>query len=306
MNFSLKKALTFSIITALFSISSHASEGDAFKARMFQYKEVMHEFDDAVNARLQMALDKVNKKNVKNSVLSCEKDELLDVVGKKFRRPVVGIFEFWAVHSSDIPGHYIPLKKSIYQDLTLKENLPVHTGKLGMATFYLINDVLVASDKFGHFFDEGWTYYKIIKAGGSLTDAMNKGIELESGIYGLERSQVFSYGDLAANRAGLEFWKKIADDREDSYLKCEKGQWSIKNRFSFKPYVNAAWDEGINCSRYTNESITKRVNKRIQEFQTQSGLNLTCPTESDKCSELKQLYGDEAKYILNPLCLNAN
>jgi len=306
MKFSLNSFFMFTIVLPFISISSQASEGDAFKARMFQYKEVMHEFDDAVNARLQTALDKVNKKNAKNSHLSCTKEELLDVIGKKFRRPVVGIFEFWAVHSSDIPGHYVPLKKSIYQDLTLKENLPVHTGKLGMATFYQINDVLVASDKFGHFFDEGWTYYKILKSGGSLVDAMNKGIELESGIYGLERSQVFSYGDLAANRAGLEFWKRIADEREDSYLKCDKGQWSIKNRFSFKPYVNAAWDEGINCSRYTNESITKRVNKRIKEFQEQSGLNLSCPIESDKCAELKKYYGDEAKYILNPLCLNAN
>lgn len=275
-----------------------ASEGDAFSARLFEYKDMNQELSREVEKRLNEALAKANKKDH-----GCDKEVAMKQIEKTFLRPVVGIFETWASFSSKVEGHHVKYKDSIYKDLKLKENLPVHLGKLGMATFFKINKTLVASDKFGHFFDEGHTYFKMVnEENKSFTEALEKGIALENGIYGLKRSKVFSYADLVANRNGFDFWESLFNDRNgNNYISCVEGKFKLTRNFSFAEYVDDGWDEAINCNKYSPD-VEERVNKVITELENKSGKKLACPTNKDKCETLLQKYQNEKEFLISPAC----
>lgn len=288
------------IALLLIPFFTFASEGDAFSARLYEYQDMNKELSREVNIRLQKALDKANKENH-----DCESIIALKAVEKAFLRPVVGVFEFWSSHSSKVKGHYIKYQDSIYKDLSITENLPVHLGKLGMATFFKINGTLVASDKFGHFFDEGHTYFKMVnQEGKSLVEAMEHGIALEKGSYGLKRSKVFSYGDLVANRNGYEFWNSLFNDTNgNNIIKCENGVFKISRLFNFADYVDSAWDESINCSTYSDASVESRVNLAIQQIETKANMKLSCPVERDKCLSIANTkYSNEKEYLISPKC----
>lgn len=284
----------------LLPVLSFASEGDAFSARLYKdYPDMEEKLNHEVNKRMQHALMVANKKKH-----SCEPSIAMKAMKKEFLRPIVGIFEYWSTHNDILQGHYIKLNQSIYKDLKLKENFPVHLGKLGMATFYNINGTLVASDKFGHFFDEGHTYFDIVHNQGlTIVDAMNKGISLEEGIYGYERSQVFSYADLVANRAGYEYWNSLLNDKEgDNYIGCKNNRFFLRKVFAFSKYVDDGWDEAVNCNKYASKSVEDRVAKVITELESKSGLKLACPISRNKCDFLVKKYQAEREFLITPLC----
>lgn len=277
-----------------------ASEGDAFSARLFtDYKDMEPLLNKEVNKRLVHALNMANKKPH-----ACNQEVAMKSLKSEFLRPVVGIFEYWSSHNDVLQGHYIKVGDSIYKDLKFSENWPVQLGKFGMATFYNINGTLVASDKFGHFFDEGYTYFDMINRQGlTLQDALNKGISLEEGIYGYERSAVFSYGDLVANRNGYEFWNSLFNDKEGkNYIDCKNNTFYLDRLFKFSRYIDAGWDESINCSKYSNKSVEDRVMKVIADLEQSSGKKLACPVQSNKCAEIVKKYQAEKEYLISPMC----
>lgn len=279
---------------------SFASEGDAFTARLYEYKDMNIELSNEVNLRIQKALDKANKNDHQ-----CDNTVALKAIEKAFLRPVVGVFEFWSTHTNKVQGHYIKYNESIYRDLSLKENLPVHLGKLGMATFFKINDTLIASDKFGHFFDEGHTYFQMVsKEGKSLVQAMEHGIDLEKGIYGIKRSKVFSYGDLVANRNGYDFWNSLLNDPNgNNYITCANNQFKLARKFSFADYVDAGWDEAINCSAYSDSSVEDRVNSVLNNLELKTGKKFACPVDINKCQQIaNSKYSNEKEYLISPKC----
>ena len=286
------------LLFLLFPVIALPSEGDAFSARLHHYEDMNARLSLEVENRLNEALQKANGKDHK-----CDQAVALKAIEKKFLRPVVGIFETWASFSSEVKGHQIKYKDSIYRDLKLKENLPVHLGKLGMATFFKINKTLVASDKFGHFFDEGHTYFKMVhKEGKSFNEALQHGIDLENGIYGIKRSKVFSYADLVANRNGYDFWVSLFNDKDNNnYITCSEGVFKLSRKFNFAEYVDDGWDEAINCNRY-DPSVEDRVNNVIAELEKKSGFKLACPAERFKCGAITAKYQDHKDLLISPAC----
>lgn len=289
------------MLLLLLPVIAIASEGDAFSARLFtDYKDMEPLLNKEVNGRIVEALNSANKKPH-----DCRPEVAMKALKGEFLRPVVGVFEYWSSHNDVLQGHQIKLKNSIYKDLAFSENWPVHFGKFGMATFFNINGTLVASDKFGHFFDEGHTYYEMVKEQGlTIQEALNKGISLEEGIYGYERSQVFSYGDLVANRNGYEFWNSLFNDRAgNNYVGCTPdNKFFLRRSFAFSTYVDDGWDEGINCSKYSNKSVEDRVMKVIGDLEKSSGRKLACPAERYKCAAIVNKYQAEKEYLVSPMC----
>lgn len=292
--------MKYLLFIALLPVLSFASEGDAFTAQLYKYEEMGPSLSLEVNNRLSAALDKANKSNH-----GCNPEVALKAIKKELLRPVVGVFEYWSSHTDKVKGHYVDYANSIYRDLGWKENFPIHLGKFGMATFFKINGTLVASDKFGHFFDEGHTYYKmVVEEGKSLEEAMEKGVALEEGIYGYKRSKVFSYGDLSANHKGYEFWTSVIHDKNNNnYVACGKdGKFKLNRKFSFAEYVDDSWDESINCSKYANDFVTYRVNHRIAELESKFNRKLSCVSHIAKCEKLAEKYQDQKEYLINPAC----
>ena len=283
----------------MFPFITFASEGDSFTAQLFNgYKEMGPRLSLEVEKRINLALHNANiiERN-------CDKEVAYKSIKKELLRPVAGVIEVWANYSNKVEGHHVKYKDSIYKDVKFSENTAVHFGKFGMATFFSINGTLVSSDKFGHFFDEGHTYYKMINLQGkSLEDAFQKGIDLENGAYGFGLTRVYSHADLVANKAGYEFWNSLFNDKNNqNYISCVQGKFKLTRRFSFAEYVDEAWDESINCNEYS-PTIEDRVNKAIASLEKKSGKDLACYKNKDKCSPLINKYGDQAIYLISSTC----
>jgi hypothetical protein len=108
-----------------------------------------------------------------------------------------------------------------------------------------VHGICIGADKLGHFFDQGWNFNEEAKKpGGKAQDVTNLGIEMEVGAFGLSATGVFSNADLAANRAGMQFYKDL-----------EKSPGKLN--FRIGTYIKADWNEQANPSFY--ESGVGRV-----------------------------------------------
>jgi hypothetical protein len=104
-----------------------------------------------------------------------------------------------------------------------------------------IHGICVGADKLGHFFAEGYDYFQAAsKPGSTAADIENLGRAMETGIYGLGATGVFSNADLAANRAGMKFYKDL-EKHPDTF------------KFRIKDYITSQWNEQANPSFYKSE-----------------------------------------------------
>ena len=287
------------LIILLIPIVAFSSEGDAFTAHLYtDYKEMGPQLSHEVERKINLALNFSNAVN-----MGCKKEIAYSAIKRELLRPFIGVLESWANFSPRVEGHHVRYEDSVYRDIKLSENPTTHLGKAGMATFFSINGILVSSDKFGHFFDEGHTYYKMVNLEGkTMNEALQKGIDLENGIFGLKKTGVFSYADLVANRAGYEFWNSLFNDKNNNdYIKCINGKFKLVRRFSFANYVDNGWDEAINCNKYSPLFET-RIYKAIANLEKRSGKRLACERNKDKCIPLIKKYGDHAISLISPTC----
>lgn len=101
-----------------------------------------------------------------------------------------------------------------------------------------IHGICVGADKLGHFFDQGFDYFEAAsKPGSTASDIENLGHEMEKGEFGLGTTGVFSNADIAANRAGLKFYKDLEKNPE-------------RFRFRIGNYITKQWNEQANPSFY--------------------------------------------------------
>lgn len=115
-----------------------------------------------------------------------------------------------------------------------------------------VKGICTGADKFGHFFEEGFLYFKVAQitqakataagttaSAADIETAMDKtGDFLEiSAKQGLGVTGVFSNADKAANRAGKQFYDDLAADPN-------------KYKFSVAKYITSDWNETSNPSFY--------------------------------------------------------
>lgn len=107
-----------------------------------------------------------------------------------------------------------------------------------------IKSICVGTDKFGHFFQQGYQYYEIArrKSSGTSAAAEEFGRGTEIWMAGLRATGVFSNADLEANRQGLKFY----DD-----LKA-----SPTMTFDIAKYFSSKWNEQVNPSYYSSDAAT--------------------------------------------------
>jgi hypothetical protein len=101
-----------------------------------------------------------------------------------------------------------------------------------------VHSLCVGADKLGHFFQQGFDYFQIAtSSGGSQALAEDAGRGWEIKMQGLGSTGVFSNADLAANLAGLQFYKD---------LKASPSSLT----FGIKKYITPKWNEQSNPSFY--------------------------------------------------------
>jgi hypothetical protein len=123
------------------------------------------------------------------------------------------------------------------------------------------------TDKIAHFFQQGYTYYKIVERAENkkmsperaLKKAANWGRMTEKTYYGILISGVFSNADLAANYAGMKFYQsltreiKIGGKTRPLVLVLENGVWKFNEKINLrevllKPFITDHFNEALNPS----------------------------------------------------------
>lgn len=177
-------------------------------------------------------------------------------------------------------------------------------------------------DKIDHFLSHGYMYYAVysqrkVQASYNYTETVSYKLELrkdseedrmkdvvdiglfqEESSWGLGGTGVKSYGDLAANYAGLQFYKNLFEG-DNPYLKCVDNTFVVNRKFKIEDYVDDSWDESINCSSYNSKENRDVVLKNMKAMGFEK-----CPVDPKKCEALVQKYKGQASHILHPLCAN--
>ncbi|MGK5088435.1 hypothetical protein WDW86_12825 [Bdellovibrionota bacterium FG-2] len=292
--------MRIAVLMSLFCvICSVAAEVDEFTLRFAEYHEVLPILDQEVNRRLDLAVEDANQ------FMICDDDFLILSLKEQFLRPFRGQLEGWADRSPEVFKQRLKLSKSVYQDIKVWQNAPVHLGRLGLASVIQLNGVLVGTDKIGHFFDEGFEEFsRAYRDGGSIEDALQYGVDSEEGFFGLATTGVNSFGDRVANFNGMHFWERaLGLGAESAYIVCDGKTWKRAVLFTFADFVDSGWDEAINCSSYRDAKFESHVRSRIEKLEAKFGRPLQCPLDREACVGLAIKYGDFAAKLLHPDCL---
>lgn len=126
------------------------------------------------------------------------------------------------------------------------------------------------TDKFGHLFQQGYTYYKIytrtLAEGATPLEARQKAVywgqKTEDTIYGKLITLVYSNGDLFANYVGMKFYEgltkeiKIGAYTRPAILILMNGLWAFNERVKMRevllrPLISDHLNEALNPSIFT-------------------------------------------------------
>lgn len=208
-------------------------------------------------------------------------------------------------NNKSIDQAFTKRRNSIFQDFRFYQAPGIYFT--GLASLINVNGVLIGTDKLGHFLGTGFSYYKRLHyKAKSYLQVLKYGEHTERTYYGLMLNGVYSYADLAANIDGLGFWEEVIGtesirNKSMPYVRCEDNKWSINKAFDIGRYVNPAWDEGINCSRYSNKKMSIKVANRIKKLGSKNIQE--CSITPEECGKLIARYPTSAYSVLNPKCM---
>ncbi|MBT4492995.1 MAG: hypothetical protein HOC70_07105 [Gammaproteobacteria bacterium] len=172
--------------------------------------------------------------------------------------------ERWAARSPTGDKYDQTRHKSIYR------SMPIWATRVnfifGVGRSFRLNDEMVGSDKFGHFFSQGFKYYKRELRGESRERLLAKGAFAERWIFGQLTTGVYSNADLVANYEGWRFYQSLFQDDvipgKKSILKRTEGRYVLQRPFTWADHINAYWDEALNPS-FNVKSLNWRLRQSI-------------------------------------------
>lgn len=302
------KAAWFLSVTLL-AASIQAAEIDPFTNRYAPLEESLTKVNALTNRLLSEALADANEKD------GCSEKHLYKAMRKRFNNQYQGEFASTLIDSDDIPKTKTPSDESIYRDFKWYEAIVQGgTARISdpIADLMKVNGYMIGTDKFEHFLGSGYRYFKRHHIQGEpVEEALRIGWKAETGFLGAVTTGVMSYGDLAANFNGMRFWNHVLLKNDDvlgaeynlgPYVTCENNQWiATENTIDWSNYIDESFDEAINCSRFKNETIARKVNARLMELalNDKEGRSYVCPLVPQALDKLKQKYGRLSSYLLN-------
>ena len=286
---------------------AQATELDSFTYRGDSVPDATAILDAETQWRITEAVQKANREG------ECEPRTLYHELGQQLRAGAAGVYmvaplEFYANYSPDVPRLRFSRSESIYRDIWLFQSVPITLYPLGH--LIRVDDVVIAGDKFSHFFNVGWEYFKRLGEDQDDSVAINFGLASENGLWGMTTTGVFSFADLVSNYEGMVFWRDFisqGDQTSISHVECRDQQWVEVRTFHWRDWVNDGWDEAINCSVFA-ERMRDRVMDAISNPVVE-GAASSCQATQEFCSDTMAHYGEAGQHMLTPICqqlLNSN
>jgi len=186
----------------------NAAEVDSFTRRYDPIIDSTKVINDQTNAYIKEAIANVNKRGK-----GCNEAILYKELRKFFSNQYKGRLARFIINSSAIDKTLVKVKDSVYRDWSMVEAIVVGGWSRitdPSAALIKVNDQLIGTDKFEHFFGSGYRYFKrnYLKGKG-VQAAIRIGIAAEEGLLGAWTTGVKSYGDMTANFNGMRFWNHL-------------------------------------------------------------------------------------------------
>lgn len=289
-------------LTLLLSSTLFAAEADNFTARNLVIQDIREEVNTLANNYLAQAVLDLNQRGGCSGVKA--ETELYTELRKYFANHSKGELVKEILYKETVSKNALPLKQSVYGEWKVNNGYllgkkSAASSPLALSPLIRIGEQNMGVDKLEHMFGMGFSYFtKYYLKGKSIQKVLKQGILAEKTILGgnMIATGVFAYGDLSANFNGMRFWNHVLQKENDilgaeynrgPFVKCEQGQWKVDESHSidFSDYVDASFDESINCSKFATKSGAKKFQKAINE-RGFSG----CPVDSSKLNEMMIKY----------------
>ena len=316
-------------ILAILSLTSIALGTSSYGAEIDSYRSAHYianssrKIDKRVNEWLNLSIDELNEEAVECPVDTRSADDVYDIVKSNISSPFIG-HSIAVDLDESLPSTMIRRTNfdySVYSEINWIEGATLNLkGLLGLLN---INDRRVGVDKLGHFFVEGFGFFRraYIKKGGSVEAAVRWGKFTEDSYFGLTTTGVYSNADLVANFNGMRFWNMLflfskdpvfenqkLSYRDRPFFSCKDSKWTLNKRFYLRFFLDDSWDESMNCNYYDSERIQFNV-VNAQAFnigynKLKENEGLVCPRVSRSCGFEKRKYGAYAKDLLHASCFD--
>jgi len=282
--------------------------GPATSRKLF---DVIESVVAQTNSEIQMLLPRAQHSWLAASQLASRRNDayLADLIYKKTGPG----FPRW-MRSKRNPNEIKPMEykevhpwKTIYWLVFSQSPLFV----IGLAPTINMYDYYFGTDKLGHFFMQGHTYYKMyqffLNHGKTAKQAhaaiVTYGQILEQSYLGTLINGVYSNADLSANYSGWKFYMnlahsvKIGEKTLPPLLVLHGNQWEFANPVNkdnlLKPYLSDILNEAWNPCRYSfmRGRIRSLVKKRCPEWIERKGI--TQQIVAAKLEETSRWHGED-------------
>jgi hypothetical protein len=175
--------------------------------------------------------------------------------------------ERWAMNSPEVDKLPTPRRQSMYRGLPLRATRVA--AMFGIGPTFRLGDVLIGSDKIGHFLSQGRKFWQRWQRNGNEQRAADTAARVEAGIFGGITTGAYSNSDLVANYEGYRFYRSLFEDGivagKPAILAWQDGRWRVQRAFDWNDHVNDYWDEALNPNAYSRP-LRNALQVRLGEF----------------------------------------
>lgn len=236
-----------SIIAALClaPLLAGAYETDQFSNRL----QPLEDCTDLLDGRVNQSIDRAirdwrgprDERKVVNAIYR-------DIGGRHW----VDRIERWAMQSEQVDRLTLDRYDSIYHGHPLWATRVA--ALFGVGPTIKVNDVLIGSDKLGHFISQGRKFWRRYQKFGDEARAAEHSAFTERALFGQMTTGVYSNADLVANYEGHRFFRSLFEDDvvpgKPAILEWRGDHWVMQRPFSWADHVNVYWDEALNINHF--------------------------------------------------------
>jgi hypothetical protein len=248
------------IVALCLPLLAHAYETDQFSHRLQPLEDCTELLDGRVNQSIEEAIRDWRGPRDERKVV----DAIYHDIGG---RHWVDRIERWAMQSEDVDRLTLDRYDSIYHGHPLWATRVA--GLFGVGPTIKVNDVLIGSDKLGHFVSQGRKYWRRYQRSGDEGQAAEHSAYTERALFGQMTTGVYSNADLVANYEGHRFFRSLFEDDivpgKPAILRWRGDHWVMQRPFTWADHVNVYWDEALNINHF-DKLLYPHMEERLLGF----------------------------------------
>jgi hypothetical protein len=247
-------------LTCLLPWPLPAYETDQFSNRLEPIEDSTEVLDARVNQSIASAARRIRGSRSERRVVNAIYH---DIGGHHW----VDRIERWAMQSEEVDRMTPDRYDSIYQ------GHPIWATRVaalfGVGPTIKLNDVLIGSDKLGHFLSQGRKFWRRYQRYGNEGQAAERSAYTERALFGQMTTGVYSNADLVANYEGYRFYRSLFEDGivpgKPAILTWNEDHWAVQRAFTWADHVNHYWDEALNVNHF-DALLYRHMKERLQSY----------------------------------------